>query len=150
MTFRQTLEVYATPDALFALSQDYGRRLAWDPFLKQAELLEGATEAGPGVRAWCVSRQWIGMETRYVSFHPPTVCAIEMTKGPRFLRSFAASWRFEALETGRTKVSSTYQLVGRPGFLTPLSGLVLGQETRRRLWALKKAAEVVSNTVGSP
>jgi len=40
---------------LFALSQGYGRRLGWDPFLRSAKLLGGATEAGLGVRAYCIA-----------------------------------------------------------------------------------------------
>jgi hypothetical protein len=73
MTFRQSVEVAAEPQALFDLTQDYSCRLDWDPFLKEAMLLGGAVRAGLGVRAWCVARNGIGMETRYVSFESPHV-----------------------------------------------------------------------------
>ena len=55
MTFEESIEIAAAPDELFRLSQDYGRRLEWDPFLRSAGLV-GAREAGVGVRALCVAR----------------------------------------------------------------------------------------------
>jgi hypothetical protein len=141
MTFRQSVEIAAEPGALFDLTQDYGRRLDWDPFLKEARLVDGADGAGPGVRAWCVARNGLGMETRYVSFDPPSVCAVEMTRGPWTFRRFAGSWRFDPVGPGRTRVSFTYSLVGRPRILTGLLGWALARETRRRLEALKRAVE---------
>ena len=69
--FRQTIEVASEPGVLFDLTQYYSSRLDWDPFLKQARLLEGAEGPGNDVRAWCVARNGLGMETRYVSFNPP-------------------------------------------------------------------------------
>src|SRR5262249_37978140 len=142
MTFRQTVEIAAEPDALFELTQDYARRLAWDPFLKEARLLDGADAAGPDVRAWCVARNGLGMETRYVSFHPPGACAVEMTRGPWMFRSFAGSWRFDRLAPRRTRVHFTYSLVGRPRLLTDLLGWIMFREARRRLAALKGFTEV--------
>jgi hypothetical protein len=93
--FRQSIEVAAEPGVLFDLTQDYSHRLDWDPFLKEARLLDGAERPGVGVRAWCVARNGLGMETRYVSFNPPGACAVEMTRGPWFFRSFSGSWRFD-------------------------------------------------------
>jgi Polyketide cyclase / dehydrase and lipid transport len=74
-TFEATIEIRADANALFDLTQDYDRRLDWDPFLKQARLVGGATAAGVGVRAWCVARSGLGMETEYVSFQRPQVAA---------------------------------------------------------------------------
>src|SRR5262245_48082399 len=95
MTFEQTIVIAAPPEVLFRLTQDYPHRLEWDPFLRTAELVGGAKEAGVGVRAWCVARNGMGMETEYVSYHPPRVAAVKMTKGPWLLAHFAGSWRFE-------------------------------------------------------
>lgn len=139
--FRQSIEVAAEPDVLFDLTQDYAHRLDWDPFLSEARLVGGADKAGLGIRAWCVARNGIGMETEYVSFNPPGACAVEMTKGPWFFRAFAGAWRFERIGPGRTKVTFTYSLVGRPGFLSGLLRFVFARETRRRLEALKQAVE---------
>ena len=139
--FRQSIEIAAGPDALFDLTQDYHRRLDWDPFLKEARLIDGAASPGVGVRAWCMARNGLGMETEYVSFHPPGACAVTMTKGPWFFRSLAGSWRFEEMGRGRTRVTFTYSLAGRPSFLTGLLRLVFAREARRRLEALKRAVE---------
>ena len=139
--FRQSIEVAAEPAVLFDLTQDYTHRLDWDPFLREARLIDGAESPGVGVRAWCVARNGLGMETRYVSFNPPGACAVEMTRGPWFFRSFAGSWRFEGIGPGRTRVTFTYSLDGRPVFLSGLLRLVFARETRRRLEALKRFVE---------
>lgn len=77
MTFEDSILIRDTPDALFALTQDYARRLEWDPFLRSAEFVGGAAEAGLGVRAYCVAHNRLGMETEYVSFTPPKVAAVK-------------------------------------------------------------------------
>ncbi len=79
---RQSIEFEAEPDVLFDLTQDYHHRLDWDPFLKEARLKDAAEEPNVGVRARCVARNGLGMETRYISFNPPGACAVEMTPGP--------------------------------------------------------------------
>jgi ribosome-associated toxin RatA of RatAB toxin-antitoxin module len=149
MTSRRSIEVDAPPELLFALSQDYGRRLSWDPFLREARLLGGAGQAGLGVRAWCEARNGLGMETAYVSFHPPRACAVEMTRGPRCFRAFAGSWRFEPIGPGRSRVSFTYRVVARPSALTRPLSWIFGRHTRRRLDALKRAAEAASSPLES-
>jgi ribosome-associated toxin RatA of RatAB toxin-antitoxin module len=138
---RQSIEVAAEPGMLFDLTQDYPHRLDWDPFLTEARLLDGADRPGFGVRAWCVARTGLGMETKYVSFNPPGVCAVEMTRGPWFFRSFSGSWRFDRIGTNRTNVTFTYSLVGRPGLLSGPIRLAFAFETRRRLRALKRYVE---------
>jgi ribosome-associated toxin RatA of RatAB toxin-antitoxin module len=139
--FRQTIEVTAEPAVLFNLTQDYTRRLDWDPFLNEASLLDGAESPGVGVRAWCVARNGLGMETRYVSFNPPGACAVEMIRGPCIYRSFSGSWRFERIGPNRTRVTFTYDLVGRPSFISGLLRSVFAHETRRRLESLKRFVE---------
>ena len=139
--FRQTIEIAAEPAALFDLTQDYGRRLDWDPFLKEARLVGGVTAPGVGVRAWCVARNGLGMETRYVSFNPPGACAVEMTRGPWCFRSFSGSWRFQPVGPGRTMVAFAYHLVGRPRWISPVLRRVFAHETQKRLDALKRFVE---------
>lgn len=141
MTFEHSIEIEAGAAELFALTQDYGRRLTWDPFLKSACLLHGATEAGIGVRALCVARYGLGMETEYVSFNPPRACAVKMTDGPAVLKKFAGSWRFTELAPGRTRVDFRYHVAARPSWLawllTPVLSVVFARDTRKRLAALK-------------
>lgn len=142
MTFDQSIEIAASAADLFALTQDYVRRLAWDPFLKSANLLDGATAAGVGVRAYCVAHTGLGMETEYVSFNPPRTCAVKMTRGPWVLSSFAGAWRFEEVAPGRTRVGVRYHLRARFGWLlTLVVGWVFRRDTRNRLAALKAAVE---------
>lgn len=143
--FQHTLEIRAEPADLFALTQDYGRRLDWDPFLREALLLNGAQRPAVGVRAWCVARIGLGMETEYVSWLPPRVAAVKMTRGPALLAEFAGSWRFEAQAPGCTRVSFTYRLAAHPRWLRwlldPILQGVFARDTVRRLRALKRAVE---------
>ena len=145
MTFDQSIVIDASADELFALTQDYARRLEWDPFLKSAELMDGATAPGVGVRAYCVARSGLGMETEYVSFNPPRTTAVKMTRGPWAIDSFAGSWHFEELAGGQTRVGFRYHLRARPRWLswllTPVMGWVFRRDTRKRLAALKRAVE---------
>ncbi len=139
--FERSLVVRARRDELFALTQDYGLRLSWDPFLREARLLGGAARAAKGVRAWCVAWHGLGMETEYVTFEPPRVAAVRMTRGPLPLASFAGSWRFDEAGPGRTRVAFRYHLVARPRLLGPLLQAVFARDNDRRLRALRRAAE---------
>ena len=143
--FDDSIVIDAGPEALFRLSQDYSRRLEWDPFLRSASLVGGAAEAGVGVRALCVDRMGTAMESEYISFNPPRTVAIKMTRGPWFLESFAGSWRFEEEAPGRTRVGFQYSLEARPRWLSwilnPVLTRIFARDTRRRLEALKEAVE---------
>lgn len=66
-----SIQIQATPDKVFDYTQDYGNRLTWDTFLRVARL-ESADRAGQGVKAWCVSKHGLGMETQYVSYNRQT------------------------------------------------------------------------------
>lgn len=138
------IDIHASPEAVFDLIHDYDRRLEWDPFLREARLLHGATRAGKGVESRCVARRLAGgmaMETVYISFDRPSVAAVKMTRGPRFLRSFAASLRQEPCDARTTRVTYRYHFQSRPGCLSwlidPLVSRTFHRETTRRLIALK-------------
>lgn len=145
MKCEESIIIAASPAELFSLTQDYARRLEWDPFLKSAELLNGAAAVDVGVRALCVAHSGLAMETEYVSFNPPRTTAVRMTRGPRLIDSFAGSWCFEEVAPGRTRVVFRYNLRARPRWLsrllTPLLGWAFARDTRRRLAALKAAVE---------
>ena len=144
-TFECSILILADRAALFELTQDYDRRLAWDPFLRVAQLLGGATRPKVGVRAWCAAWYGLGMETEYVTFSPPAVTAVRMTRGPALLAAFAGSWRFEEAGPGVTRVDFRYHLRARPRFLRPLLepllAAVFRRDTRLRLRALQQTAE---------
>ncbi|MEO7212189.1 SRPBCC family protein [Mucilaginibacter sp.] len=128
---------------IFDYTQDYTKRLDWDNFLKQAELVNGATEAGKGVKAWCVARNGIGMETRYVTFSRPGVAAVKMTKGPYMFKTFAGSWTFRDAGTETAKVTFYYNYRLRFPF-TIVGGIIkrrLRLNVRQRLRDLKKCVE---------
>ena len=59
--FSESIEITAPPEIIFDYTQDYNNRLKWDTFLTEAYLLDNARQAGKGVKAWCVSRNGLGM-----------------------------------------------------------------------------------------
>ncbi len=150
MKFERVAVVDGSPDSVFALTQDYARRLTWDPFLREATLLDGATAPGVGVRAWCVSRWGIGMETEYVSFIPPRVAAVKMTRGPGMLKTFGGTWEFASVDGGKTKVTFRYHLRVRPRWLAwalePLARWWFSRETRIRVLALVRALQATQTS----
>ena len=138
--------VIAAPQgALFALSQDYALRRAWDPFTRDLKFLGGARSAGLGVHVWV--RAWTGltMEVEYVSFHPPHVVAMKMVRGPFFFERFAGTWLFRPHPTSGTEVTFRYNFETRWHFFRPLLDrvveLVFRRDVRARLRGLKRAAE---------
>ena len=141
MKFEHEARVAAPPDVVFALTQDYARRLTWDPFLARAELLDGAATPAVGVRAWCVSKGGVGMETQYVTFTPPRLTAVKMTKGPWPVESFGGAWEFLPDGAG-TRVLFRYQFRMRPRWLAwaiePLARAWFSRETRLRVTALER------------
>jgi len=151
------IEIRATPEAVFDLIHDYPRRLEWDPFLKDARLLDGADAAGLGVKARCTARNGFGglaMEAVYVSFDRPHVAAVKMTKGPPVLETFAASIRQEAVAGGLTRVTYRFNFATRPGWLRavadPIAAALFRREVRGRLDALKRHLERGPGPVTAP
>jgi ribosome-associated toxin RatA of RatAB toxin-antitoxin module len=143
-----TIDIHASPEAVFDLIHDYPRRLEWDPFLKEARLLEGAESAGLGVKARCTARNGFGglaMETVYVSFDRPRVAAVKMTKGPTVLETFAASLRQEGIEPEVTRVTYRFNFSTKPRWLRmiadPIAASLFRREVRQRLQALKRHLE---------
>jgi ribosome-associated toxin RatA of RatAB toxin-antitoxin module len=140
--FERSTIVRADAGPLFALMQDYDRRLEWDPFLRETRLV-GATRAAVGVRAWCVDRRGRGMETEYVAFRPPRRVAVRMTRGPWFLRRVAGSWIYDRVEVGLTRVRFKYHVEARLPW--PLVNRVVAagfaSEMTQRLRALRDAID---------
>ncbi len=129
------LTVDASIGLVFDLLHDYGRRLDWDPFLSRAEIVAGNPSVGCVVR--CKEKKLgLSMDTEYVSFKPPKLAAVRMTKGPWFLGLFTGTWLLEDLGGSKTRVRFHYNVVGRPKILTPLLVLLFRYESRQRLKAL--------------
>ena len=141
--FTESIRIARSQQAVFDYTQDYGQRLKWDTFLREAVLLDGAEAAGLGVKSWCVSKHGIGMETEYVSFNAPRVAAIKLTRPAGLFSAFAGSWRFAALEPNLTEATFTYSFALRQP-LRLFSGFaryVLQRNVRGRLRDLKQMLE---------
>ena len=143
----ESIEIDAEPEAVFDLIHDYGRRLEWDPFLKDARLLD-ADAAGPGVTSRCTARNGFGglvMDTIYVSFDRPRVAAVKMVRGPLILESFAATLKQDRIGDRRTRVTYRYNFETRPAWLrwlfNPIASRLFAREVRGRLKHLKRFLE---------
>jgi hypothetical protein len=145
MTFEHSILIRASPEEVFALTQDYALRLEWDCFLRSAYLLNGMKQPTMGDRAVCVAKSGMAMQTEYISFRPPWVTAIKMTRGPWFLGGFAGCWRFREERIGETRVSFKYHLRARPWWLSPALNPILAwifaRDTEKRLKALREAVD---------
>ena len=67
--------------------------------------MNGADKA---VKAYCESKNGLGMITEYVTFNRPRVTAIKMIKGPFMFKSFSGSWTFKEHKKGETEVIFMY------------------------------------------
>ncbi|MGH7389708.1 MAG: type II toxin-antitoxin system RatA family toxin [Candidatus Rokuibacteriota bacterium] len=139
------IEIAAPRDKLFALAQDYGLRLRWDPFLREMRFRGGAGRAAVGVRVRVKARNGLTMEVEYVTFQPPEQVAMKMIHGPFFFEHFAGSWRFKASGSDRTTVTFRYVFSTRFRLVRPLLDAivkgVLLYDVRARLRGLKTCAE---------
>lgn len=144
LKFAETIRIQAEVERVFWFTQDYSQRLNWDTFLKKAELVGNVDKADLGVKAWCVAQNGLGMETEYVSFRPPLVAAIKMTRGPYLFQSFLGSWNFRALSPEETEVTFLYAFTLRWPF-SWFGGWMKGHlksNVQQRLRDLKKALEL--------
>ena len=141
--FTEKIIVDKNPTVVFDHTQDYSKRLVWDTFLKKADLIHGATEPNVGVKAWCVARNGLGMETEYVTYQRPKVTAIKMTRGPYLFTSFLGSWNFKDLGDEKTEVAFLYAFSLRFPFnlFTAAIKNNLQKNVRKRLADLKKSIE---------
>ncbi|AUX43221.1 polyketide cyclase [Sorangium cellulosum] len=144
-TIQSTAEIDAPADDLFALTQDYGLRLEWDPFVRELRYCDGATEPAVGVRVWVRAKNGLSMEVRYITMNPPEQVAIALVEGPPIFRQFSGAWLFKALSARRTRVTFRYNFAARPRILAPVlepvMTAVLRRDIEKRLAGLKRSAE---------
>jgi len=141
--FTEKIEIKSSPEIAFDYTQDYNQRLNWDTFLKKADLIEGATTADKGVKAYCVAKNGLGMVTEYVSFNRPKATAIKMTKGPFMFKSFLGSWTFKEIQPNLTEITFLYSFQLRFPF-NLATGLIkrnLQNNVKQRLVDLKENIE---------
>lgn len=111
--FSESIVINTNQEKVFDYTQDYANRLTWDTFLIKADLMEGVEQADIGVKAYCVSKNGLGMITEYVTYNRPKVTAIKMTKGPYMFKSFLGSWNFKELSKDSTEVVFLYSFALR-------------------------------------
>ena len=141
--FSEKIIISNTREIIFDYTQDYQQRLNWDSFLKKAVIINGASAADAGVRAWCVAKNGLGMETKYVSFQRPKVTAVKMTKGPFLFKAFHGSWTFSEINPQETEVIFLYSFTLRFPF-SMFSYIIkqnLQSNVRQRLRDLKTCIE---------
>lgn len=146
-TIRADRVVDAPRDELFALSQDYHRRLDWDPFLRELEFLDGATDPGVDVRVRVRAHNGLAMTVRYITFDPPRRVAVTMLDGPRFFAKFAGTWRFESQDSQATRVVFQYYFQTRPVLVRPMLDPIVGRVLTRDMQ--KRLAELADYVDGS-
>jgi len=141
--FSEKININDSQETIFDYTQDYDNRLNWDTFLKKAQLVNGATSADKGVKAYCVAKNGLGMETEYVSFNRPKVTAVRMTQGPFLFKTFFGSWTFKVVQQGITEVTFLYSFELRFPFslLTFFIKKKLQNNVRQRLLDLKTCIE---------
>jgi ribosome-associated toxin RatA of RatAB toxin-antitoxin module len=145
-TIHSTIEIAAPRDPLFRLSQDYGLRLDWDPFLREIRFLDGATEPAVGVQVWVRAKNGLEMTVRYITVSRPDHIAMTMVSGPWMFGRFSGAWKFRELDGAKgTEVVFSYNFETRPVWLswlmTPLARRVLQRDMDERLAALKRSVE---------
>jgi len=145
--FSESIIINCSQMEVFDYTQDYRNRLMWDTFLKKAELIEGASRAGTGIKAYCVAKNGLGMETEYVSFNRPKATAIKMTRGPFLFKTFLGSWTFKEVDSLTTEVIFLYSFTLRFPF-SLITGLIknnLIANVQQRLIDLKTNIEKVTH-----
>ncbi|AZZ94100.1 SRPBCC family protein [Hahella sp. KA22] len=142
----RSLEIKASPEMLFDLSQDYSQRMAWDPFPESYRFLNG-NQPAKGLQLEIVAKNGFSMTVEYVSYKRPSVVAIKMMRGPWAFAKFAGSWTFQQISPDSSKVTFKYNITGAPSWLryivTPVINFVFGRSAERRLSALKHYAEAI-------
>jgi hypothetical protein len=137
-----TQEMPCSSADVFSLLHDYSRRLEWDTLLREARLTRGCTIAQKGATSFCIGKHLggcIGIETKYLTFKPGEVAAVEMINDTPFFSDFAASIRHTDTTTG-SLATYRFQFTARPRYLRwilhPVMRCVLQFETKKRLRAL--------------
>jgi ribosome-associated toxin RatA of RatAB toxin-antitoxin module len=141
--FTESILIDEKAENVFDFTQDYNKRLKWDTFLKKADLIEGATTADKGVKAYCVAKNGLGMVTEYVTYNRPKVTAIKMTEGPFMFKSFLGSWTFKEISNDKTEVIFLYSFSLKFPFniLTKYIKTILHKNVQQRLIDLKYSIE---------
>ncbi|MEY2862459.1 MAG: hypothetical protein RLY58_166 [Pseudomonadota bacterium] len=144
-TIKHQIEVDCCQQKLFDLTQDYSRRLEWDPYLTEAYLCDGAEHADVGVDSYCKNHFGSAMVSRYMSFDRPHVAAVTMIRGPFILKRFSGAWNVKTLGEVQSLLIFTYNFelkgggVGR--LFLPVVAYIFSKDMKKRLLAIKHYLE---------
>ena len=130
---------------VFDTSQDYSIRLKWDPYLRQAKLLDGSSEIKPGTRVYCENKKGVGITVSYVTFNRPAQTAVKMEGDFPLIKNFAGSWNFRKLNDNNTEVIFKYYYEAKGKIFNKIIEFFVGRMLRRdiqiRLTGLKRYFE---------
>ena len=142
---KEEIEIELTQTELFDLTQDYSKRLEWDPYLKEAYLLNKAKYVEEGVESCCKNHYGSAMISKYISFNRPSVAAISMTKGPLILKKFCGAWNVKKMSNTRSLLVFTYnfELIGDAlgKIFIPIASYLFAKDMKKRLLAIKLYVE---------
>lgn len=142
-TIKHTRMIAVPADFHFEYSQRNSCRLDWDPFVTSVELHDAHDLPSEGTEVTVHTWNRMSMTCRYIQFRRPECIAIRMLDGPRSLRTFGGSWRFNEIRNGFTLTTFTYAFTLHrfAAFLTPFAKLYFRLDMWRRLRALQQGAE---------
>ena len=141
------LQINATPEQVYEVSQDYAVRKLWDPFPERIDFLHGATEIQKGTQVLVIAKSGLRMEVEFVQVAPPEAAAIVMKKGPMILKHFAGSWVFKTsqdiahMTDAKFKYSIKTQWWSLPIISEPIACLYFKYIVKARLQGLKNYIE---------
>ncbi len=137
--------VSADRDQLYRLAEDFTRRMEWDRFVARVRYDHGTVTSTVGFAGAAHLLNPFRMRVEHVSLAYPSLIAINMLDGPRFLSKVKNLWRFETTDTEKTKVVLTSEFTSRWPLLDfvadPILSKVIARDLARELDDFKLAAE---------
>ncbi len=144
-TIKHEIEINSSQEDVFDLTQNYSKRLEWDPYLIEAYLMNGAKSPAVGVESLCKNHSGSAMVSKYISFNRPNVAAVSMTKGPWILKRFSGAWNVKYLSESSSRLVFTYNFELRGGIIgslfLPLAISKFSKDMKARLVAIKHFLE---------
>ena len=132
-------------EQLFTLSQDYDKRLLWDPFLKKIQAIDTGTTKKVGSQQWVKAHNGLTMVAQITSYTPPVSVSMKMIKGPFFFQIFTGVWYFHDLAPDETKVIFRYKFKTKWWSFRLISSKIvqffLSRDIKKRLEGLKQYSE---------
>lgn len=137
--------VSANRDQLYRLAEDYTCRLQWDRFVSRIRFDHGTVTSTMGFAGAAHLFNPFRMRVEYVSLAYPSLIAINMLEGPKFLSKVKNLWRFERAENNTTKIILTSDFKSRWPLLNqiidPLLAKIIRRDLVRALDDFKRAVE---------